>query len=101
MGEPTRNQKLLSVRANLDNLIDSAGLAAEVASHDSHGGIGLCLLVSDLGRCRVIEQMIEDELDIVQEKLDAQFLLPDYIRMTNWLRSVMSCSVNSTTKQLL
>lgn len=57
------------MRTNLDNLIDSAGLAAEAARPQGHDATGLCLLVSCVGRRLVMGQMTEEELDIVRQKL--------------------------------
>jgi len=57
------------MRTNLDNLIDSAGLAAEAARSATSGATGLCLVVSCVGRRLVMGQLTEEELEIVQEKL--------------------------------
>ncbi len=57
------------MRTNLDNLIDSAGLAAESAKPAKQGVVGLCLVVSCVGRRLVMGQLTEEELDIVKEKL--------------------------------
>ena len=57
------------MRTNLDSLIDSAGLAAEAAHSSSPNAIGLCLVVSCVGRRLVMGQLTEEELEIVQEKL--------------------------------
>ncbi|MEI7843213.1 MAG: FIST N-terminal domain-containing protein [Gallionellaceae bacterium] len=57
------------MRTNLDNLIDSAGLAAEHAMSVQSNATGLCLVVSCVGRRLVMGQLTEEELDIVQEKL--------------------------------
>ncbi len=57
------------MQANLDSLIDSAGLAAEVAKPQNPDARGLCLLVSCVGRRLVMGQLVENELEIVQEKL--------------------------------
>ena len=57
------------MRTNLDNLIDSAGLAAEAARPQGDDATGLCLLVSCVGRRLVMGQMTEEELDIVRQKL--------------------------------
>jgi len=57
------------MRTNLDNLIENAGMAAEVAQPQNPGAQGLCLVVSCVGRRLVMGQLTEEELDIVREKL--------------------------------
>jgi hypothetical protein len=57
------------MRTNLDSLIDNAGLAAEAAQPHDQEDIGLCLVVSCVGRRLVLGQLTEEELDAVQEKL--------------------------------
>ncbi|MFA6920565.1 MAG: FIST N-terminal domain-containing protein [Gallionella sp.] len=57
------------MRTNLDNLIDSAGLAASAAQPDNHDAPGLCLVVSCVGRRLVMGRLTEEELEIVREKL--------------------------------
>ncbi|MDD2720072.1 MAG: FIST N-terminal domain-containing protein [Gallionella sp.] len=57
------------MRTNLDNLIESAGMAADAARPDHPATEGLCVLVSCVGRRLVMGQMTEEELEIVQEKL--------------------------------
>lgn len=57
------------MRTNLDNLIDSAGLAASAARPATAGTAGLCLVVSCVGRRLVMGQLTEEELEIVREKL--------------------------------
>lgn len=57
------------MRANLDNLIDSAAMAAAVANPGGPRAAGLCLVVSCVGRRLVLGQMTEEELEAVREKL--------------------------------
>ena len=57
------------MRTNLDNLIDNAGLAADAARPKQPGAVGLCLVVSCVGRRLVMGQLTEDELEIVSERL--------------------------------
>lgn len=87
------------MRTNLDNLIDSAGLAAEAAQPASHGGAGLCLLVSGLGRRLVMGQMTEDELDIVQEKLGTQTFITGFYSYGELapISDVMQCQLHNQT----
>lgn len=60
------------MQANLDSLIDSAGQAADAARSNAVPQDGLCLLVSCVGRRLVMGQLIEEELDIVRERLGEQ-----------------------------
>ena len=57
------------MHTNLDNLVESAGLAAMEAQPTGQTKTGLCLLVSCVGRRLIMGQLTEDELDIVQENL--------------------------------
>jgi hypothetical protein len=57
------------MRTNLDSLIDNAGMAAEAAQPDEREAVGLCLVVSCVGRRLVLGQLTEDELEIVRETL--------------------------------
>lgn len=57
------------MRTNLDSLIEHAGMAAEVAKPGTLQPVGLCLVVSCVGRRLVMGQLTEEELEIVQEKL--------------------------------
>lgn len=57
------------MRTQLDDLVDSAGMAAEAATQDAQVGTGLCVAVSCVGRRLVLGQMCEEELETVQEKL--------------------------------
>lgn len=90
------------MRMNLDNFIDSAGLAAEAAQSASHNGAGLCLLVSCLGRRLVMGQMTEDELDIVQEKLGAETFITGFYSYGELapFSDVMQCQLHNQTMTL-
>ena len=57
------------MRTDLNNLIDSAGLAADAAQPAQPDASGLCIIVSCVGRRLVMGQLTEDELEIVQDKL--------------------------------
>jgi hypothetical protein len=57
------------MRTNLDSLIEHAGLAADAAKPQVTDKVGLCLVVSCVGRRLVMGQMVEEELEIVQERL--------------------------------
>lgn len=68
-GDVTQGYICKLMRTNLDSLIESAGLAAEMAHASSEGATGLCLVVSCVGRRLVMGQLTEEELEVVQEKL--------------------------------
>lgn len=57
------------MKTNLDQLIDSAGMAAQTASIGEEGG--LVVVVSCVGRRLVLGQLTEEELEIVSDKLGA------------------------------
>lgn len=59
------------MKTNLDSLIDNAGMAAESAKSSQSNAVGLCLVVSCVGRRLVLGQLTEEELEIVREKLGA------------------------------
>ncbi|MDE2622490.1 MAG: FIST C-terminal domain-containing protein [Betaproteobacteria bacterium] len=56
------------MKTNLDDLIESAGLAA-AAARRGPGEPGLCLVVSCVGRRLVLGQLTEEELDQVRDTL--------------------------------
>lgn len=58
------------MKTNEDDLIENAGMAALAVVPARHNGAGLCLIVSCVGRRLVLGQMTEDELDVVQKKLN-------------------------------
>ena len=57
------------MRTDIDKLIDSAGMAADFARPSGQNAVGLCLVVSCVGRRLVMGQLTEEELEIVREKL--------------------------------
>ena len=68
-GDVPENYLCKLMRTNLDSLIDNAGLAAEAAKPTQTKALGLCLIVSCVGRRLVMGQLTEDELEIVHDKL--------------------------------
>lgn len=90
------------MRANLDNLIDSAGLAAAEAQPANQIKTGLCLLVSCVGRRLVMGQATEDELDIVQEKLGAKTYITGFYSYGELapFSNVMQCQLHNQTMTL-
>jgi hypothetical protein len=59
------------MKTDIDSLIDGSGAAADAAKPVANGKTGLCLVVSCVGRRLVMGQLIEEELDIVRERLGA------------------------------
>lgn len=90
------------MRTNLDNLIDSAGLAAEAAQPENADVPGLCLVVSCVGRRLVMGQLTEEELDIVQEKLGDATAITGFYSYGELapFSDVMQCQLHNQTMTL-
>lgn len=90
------------MRTDLDNLIDSAGLAAAEAQPANQIETGLCLLVSCVGRRLVMGQATEDELDIVQEKLGAKTYITGFYSYGELapFSNIMQCQLHNQTMTL-
>lgn len=68
-GDVSQGHLCKLMRTDLNDLIESAGFAAEAARPSHSEAPGLCLIVSCVGRRLVMGQLTEDELEVVQEKL--------------------------------
>jgi hypothetical protein len=90
------------MHTNLDNLIESAGLAAAEAQPASQIATGICLLVSCVGRRLVMGQMTEDELDIVQEKLGTETFITGFYSYGELapFSDAMQCQLHNQTMTL-
>ena len=90
------------MKTNLDNLIDNAGLAADAASPDRRDAIGLCLVVSCVGRRLVMGQLTEAELEIVQEKLGDKTAITGFYSYGELapFGEVMQCQLHNQTMTL-
>lgn len=90
------------MRTNLDNLIESAGLAAEAAQPDQEGAAGLCLVVSCVGRRLVMGQLTEEELEIVQENLGDATAITGFYSYGELapLSDIMQCQLHNQTMTL-
>jgi hypothetical protein len=66
------------MKTNLDNLIESAGMAAGAALTSTGSSAGLCLVVSCVGRRLVLGQLTEEELEVVQEKLGEKMVITGF-----------------------
>lgn len=90
------------MRTNLDNLIDSAGLAAEAAMPAAINQSGLCLVVSCVGRRLVMGQLTEEELEIVQQKLGDGALITGFYSYGELapFSDVLQCQLHNQTMTL-
>lgn len=90
------------MRTNLDNLIDSAGLAAEAAQPERQNAAGLCLVVSCVGRRLVMGQLTEEELEIVQERLGDATAITGFYSYGELapFSDVMQCQLHNQTMTL-
>lgn len=90
------------MKTNLDSLIDNAGLAADAASPDWRDAIGLCLVVSCVGRRLVMGQLTEAELEIVQEKLGDKTAITGFYSYGELapFSDVMQCQLHNQTMTL-
>jgi hypothetical protein len=90
------------MRTNLDNLIDSAGFAANAAQAENPDATGLCLLVSCVGRRLVMGQLTGEELDIVQEKLGNGTAIAGFYSYGELapFSDVMQCQLHNQTMTL-
>jgi hypothetical protein len=90
------------MRTNLDNLIESAGLAAEQAQPANQQSAGLCLVVSCVGRRLVMGQMTEEELEIVQKKLGGETAITGFYSYGELapFSDVLLCQLHNQTMTL-
>jgi hypothetical protein len=90
------------MRTNLDNLIDSAGLAASAAQPSDKDVPGLCLVVSCVGRRLVMGQLTEEELEIVQDKLGDATAITGFYSYGELapFSDVMQCQLHNQTMTL-
>lgn len=90
------------MRTNLDSLIDSAGMAADVAKSQEQNSAGLCLVVSCVGRRLVMGQLTEDELEIVREKLGSGTAITGFYSYGELapFSDVMQCQLHNQTMTL-
>lgn len=101
-GDVPQGYRCKLMRTNLDSLIESAGLAAEAARPDQAGVAGLCLVVSCVGRRLVMGQLIEEELEIVQEKLGDVTAITGFYSYGELapFSDVMQCQLHNQTMTL-
>ena len=90
------------MRTDVNNLINSAGLAATDAQPANDGATGLCLLVSCVGRRLVMGQLTEEELDIVQGKLGDNTSITGFYSYGELapFNDVMQCQLHNQTMTL-
>ncbi len=89
------------MKTNLDNLIDSAGMAAEQAK-SSVVRDGICLVVSCVGRRLVLGQLTEEELEIVRAKLGSQTAITGFYSYGELapFSDVLQCQLHNQTMTL-
>ena len=90
------------MRTNLDSLIEHAGMAAEAAKPSMADKVGLCLVVSCVGRRLVMGQMVEEELEIVQDKLGDSTAIAGFYSYGELapFSDVMRCELHNQTMTL-
>lgn len=92
------------MRTQLDDLIDSAGQAAQAALADAKNSddTALCLLVSCVGRRLVLGQMAEEELDAVQDTLGKQVSVTGFYSYGELAPhgALMQCQLHNQTMTL-
>lgn len=90
------------MRTQLDDLIDTAELAAEAASAGLTQPKGLCLVVSCTGRRSVLGQMTEVELEVVQDRLGPQMVLAGFYSYGELAPhgNLMQCQLHNQTMTL-
>ncbi len=90
------------MRTNLDRLIEHAGLAAEAARPAVSDKVGLCMLVSCVGRRLVMGQMVEEELEIVQDRLGESTAITGFYSYGELapFSDIMCCELHNQTLTL-
>ncbi|MBS4097189.1 MAG: FIST C-terminal domain-containing protein [Sulfuricella sp.] len=90
------------MKTNLDNLIDSAGMAAAAAKPGDAGAAGLCLVVSCVGRRLVLGQLVEEELEIVRENLGKKTALTGFYSYGELapFSDILQCQLHNQTMTL-
>lgn len=66
------------MKANFDRLIDGAGHAAEIASLANESTPELTLLVSCVGRKLVLKQLVEEEIEAIEDRLNTSSITGFY-----------------------
>jgi hypothetical protein len=89
------------MKTNLDDLIDSAGMAAEEARLNA-GSKGICLVVSCVGRRLVLDQLTEEELEVVREKLGGDMTVTGFYSYGELapFSDVLQCELHNQTMTL-
>ncbi|MDD4978874.1 MAG: FIST N-terminal domain-containing protein [Gallionella sp.] len=90
------------MRTNLDSLIENAGMAADAARPQVTNKVGLCLVVSCVGRRLVMGQMVEEELEIVQNKLGDSTAITGFYSYGELapFSDIMRCELHNQTMTL-
>lgn len=90
------------MKTNLDNLIDSAGLAAAAAKPGNPDANGLCLVVSCVGRRLVLGQLVEEELEIVRDNLGERTAITGFYSYGELapFSDILQCQLHNQTMTL-
>ena len=90
------------MRTNLDSLIDHAGMAAANSHSPEQQAVGLCLVISCVGRRLVMGQMTEEELDAVHDKLGESTAIAGFYSYGELapFGEIMQCQLHNQTMTL-
>jgi hypothetical protein len=90
------------MRTNMDSLIEHAGFAADAAVPPARDIVGLCLIVSCVGRRLVMGQLTEEELEIVQQRLGVATTLAGFYSYGELapFSEVLQCQLHNQTMTL-
>ena len=90
------------MRTNLDDLIDNAGMAANIAKPQQADAAGLCVVVSCVGRRLVLGQLTEEELDVVQQKLGTKTTITGFYSYGELapFSDILQCQLHNQTMTL-
>jgi len=90
------------MRTNLDSLIEHAGMAADAALPPSKDVVGLCLIVSCVGRRLVMGQLTEEELEIIRQRLGDATTLAGFYSYGELapFSDVLQCQLHNQTMTL-
>ncbi len=100
-GDVPQGSRCKLMRTNLDNLIESADIAAQEARPKSSAE-GLCVVVSCVGRRIVLGQLTEEELEAVERHAGAGMKLTGFYSYGELapVRDVLQCHLHNQTMSL-
>jgi hypothetical protein len=100
-GDVPQGSRCKLMRTNLDNLIESADIAAQEARPKSSAQ-GLCVVVSCVGRRIVLGQLTEEELEAVERHAGAGMKLTGFYSYGELapVGDVLQCHLHNQTMSL-